>query len=321
MRIFFKILFPTVLSFFTLEVAAQKTIDTWYDEHWVDTHVQLARYFSRVEHTDSGWYRKDVYVATQKWQMLGLYEDQACTLKNGVFRYFYPNGNLKSLETYAHNKKAGLHLSFFEDGTLKDSAFYLNGHVKGEANGWYKNGNQSFKIIMDDNGNGIVTKWFPDGQPSEAGRLKNFDGKNGRWQYFHSNGKVSGVELYEMGLLKSYQYFNEDGSPEEDTVTINRPLSFPGGTKAWSKYIDGQIFFPEGLDVKNGYRAVLLITATIDENGKVTDVLVDLPLNPRLDKIAINALLKSPKWIPAKEHNRRVSSTFSQYVSFERSYD
>ena len=76
---------------------AQKTIETWYDENWEETHVQLARYYSHRENTDSGWYRKDMFVSTQKWQMVGLYEDKECNIKNGIFRFYYPDGNLKSL--------------------------------------------------------------------------------------------------------------------------------------------------------------------------------------------------------------------------------
>lgn len=300
---------------------AQKTIETWYDENWQDTHEQLARYYSHLEHTDSGWYRKDMYVSAKKWQMLGLYEDKECTQRNGVFRFFYPNGSLKSFGAYEHNIKKGLHLEFFADGSLKDSAFYVDGHIKGEGYGWYKNGNPEYKLTYDENGNGVYTDWFDNGQPSSAGRYKNFSKKNGRWQFFHKNGKVSAVELYDMGEIKASQYFKDDGSPEEDTSNITRPVAFPGGTKAWSKYINSALYFPSNLDIKNGYHAVLVVTATIDETGKITDVEVDLPLHPQMDKIAVQALLKSPLWIPAKQHNRNVVSKFSQSVSFERSYE
>jgi antitoxin component YwqK of YwqJK toxin-antitoxin module len=311
----------TTLLLLSIICHAQKTIETWYDENWQDTHEQLARYYSHLEHTDSGWYRKDMYVSARKWQMLGLYEDKECTQRNGVFRFFYPDGSLKSYGVYEHNKKKGLCLEFYADGTIKDSAYYVNGHIKDEAAGWYKNGNPEYKVTYDDNGNGVYTNWFDNGQPSSAGRYKNFDKKNGRWQFFHKNGKVSAVELYDTGEMKASQYFKDDGSPEEDTGTINQSVSFPGGKKAWSKYLNSALYFPSNLDIKNGYHAVLVVTATIDETGKITDVEVDLPLHPQMDKIAVQALLKSPLWIPEKQHNRNVVSKYSQSVSFERSYE
>ncbi len=316
-----RILLAAVLSFISLVSYSQKTIETWYDENWAETHQQYGRYYSHLDNTDSGWYRKDMYVSTRKWQMVGLYEDKECKQRNGVFMFFYPGGQLKSLGTYEHNKRKGLHLEYFADGSLKDSVFYEHDHVKGEAAGWYKNGNPEYKLTLDANGNGVYTNWFDNGQPSSAGRLKDFDKKNGRWQFFHKNGKISAVELYDMGEMKGSQYFNEEGSPEEDTSKIQQPLTFPGGKKAWSKYINSRVFFPPNLDIKNSYHAVLVVTATIDEAGKVVDVEVDLPLHPQMDKIAVDALLKSPLWLPAKQHNRKVASKFSQSVSFERNYD
>ncbi len=320
-RNYYRLFLITVLVLTGIVANAQKTIETWYDENWEETVDQYGRYYSHMEHTDSGWYRKDMYVSTRKWQMLGLYEDKECTQRNGVFRFFYPNGNLKSYGAYIHNVKNGLQMEFFADGSLKDSAYYEDGHVKGKAAGWYKNGNAEYTLTYDDNGNGVYTSWFDNGQPSSAGRYKEYGKMHGRWQFFHKNGKISAVELYDMGSRKDSQYFTETGSPETDTNTIQRSLTFPGGKKAWSKYFNSSIYFPSNLDFKNGYHAVLVVTANIDETGKVTDVEVDLPLHPTMDKIAIEAFLRSPVWIPAKEHNRNIASKFSQTVSFERNYN
>lgn len=317
-----KYFFPVLLVLFIhAKTSAQKTIETWYNEKWEETHVQLARYYSHMDNTDSGWLRKDMYISTKQWQMVGLYEDKACTQKNGVFRFYYPNGSIKSYGAYDHNKKKALHVDFFNDGSVKDSAFYAEGHKTGTSAGWYQNGNPEYALTLDENGNGTYTSWFDNGQPSAAGRYKNFTQKNGRWQFFHKTGKVSAVELYDSGVLRSSQFFTEEGSPETDTSHIVQSYSFPGGNKAWSKFISDNLYFPSNLDIKNGYRAVLLISATINEEGKVVDIEVDLPLHPQLDKIAIAALQKSPKWNPAKEHNRRIPARFTQIVSFERSYE
>ena len=300
---------------------AQKTIETWYDEHWQETHVQLGRYYSHMENTDSGWFRKDMYVSSKQWQMIGLYEDKACTKQNGLFRFYYPDGSLKAYGKYVHSKKEGLHVEFYNDGSLKDSAFYVNGHKTGVSAGWFKNGNQSYELKLDDQGNGTYVSWFDNGQPSAAGRYKKFIQKAGRWQFFHKTGKASAVELYEADSLISSQYFAEDGSPDTDISHIFQPYGFPGGKKAWNKFISDNLYFPSNLDIKNGYHAVLVVSASINEEGRLTDIEVDLPLHPQLDKVAVTALQKSPLWIPAKEHNRNISARFSQIVSFERSYE
>ena len=126
--------------------------------------------------------------------------------------------------------------------------------------------------------------------------------------------------MYELDEIKSSQYFKEDGSPEEDTSKINQPKMFPGGNKAWSKFISSKIWFPSNLDIKGGYHTVLMVSATVNEEGKMTGIEVDLPLHPQLDKIGVDALINSPLWIPEKSHNRKVPSRFTQTISFERSY-
>ena len=318
MRVRFALLI--VALFISGFINAQKTIESWYDENWEGTHVQLARYFSHMDNTDSGWYRKDMYVSTKQWQMIGLYEDKECKIRNGVFRWYFPNGKLKMLEKYIHNKKVGLHLEFYSDGSLKDSATYIDGHLMGTSQGWYKNGNQEYTLTLDETGKGVYTSWFDNGNPSSAGRYKNFNLKNGRWQYFHKNGKVSAVVLYDADNITNSQYFNEEGSIEDDTTQIFRTVQFPGGKKAWSKFMSDNLFFPSNLEIVNGYRAVLFVTATVTEDGKLTDIEVSLPLHPQFDKIAVEALKKSPQWIPAKEYNRKVASRLTQSVSYERSY-
>ncbi len=59
-----------------------------------------------------------------------------------------------------------------------------------------------------------------------------------------------------------------------------------------------------------------MITGIINEDGKVLNAEVSVPLQPEFDKIALNAVNKSPKWIPAISHNRRVYFYFRQLVTF-----
>jgi antitoxin component YwqK of YwqJK toxin-antitoxin module len=310
-----------ILFFLAGGVSAQKTVETWYDANWEETpNVQTASYYSLNEHTDSGWFRKDIYLSTKKYQMLGLFEDKENKIRNGVFRFFYPDGKLKSIGKFSHGQKEGLHLSFFEDGSLKDSAFYTEGHLNGRSAGWYSNGNQEYEINFDGNGNGVYTAWFENGSPSAAGRYKNFGQKNGRWQFFHDNGKISAVELYVADSISAAQYFNEDGSPATDTSQISSNAVFPGGQKAWTKFINNHLYFPSNLDFSKGHTAAVVVIAHIDASGKIVRVEKELPLHPDMDKIAVNALMASPAWSPAKNHNRRVASTFRYVVTFSRSY-
>lgn len=80
------------------------------------------------------------------------------------------------------------------------------------------------------------------------------------------------------------------------------------------------LYFPSGYEFKNGYQAVVVVTAIIDEDGKVVDVELNVPLNTAFDKVAIDALKDSQGWLPAISHNRKVYSSFTQSINFSQSY-
>ncbi len=61
-----------------------------------------------------------------------------------------------------------------------------------------------------------------------------------------------------------------------------------------------------------------MVDAVIDEDGNMTNVEVNTPFHPDFDKIAVNALRKSPKWAPAIFHNRRVKYHMRQAVTFQQ---
>ncbi|RZM08163.1 MAG: TonB family protein, partial [Pedobacter sp.] len=156
------------------------------------------------------------------------------------------------------------------------------------------------------------------GNPESAGRFVNFDKPDGIWKFYHSNGEVSAKEVYRNGALMDKTYFNEQGEVITDTsATVAHP-KFPGGAKAWQKHLLKQIYFPRQFQFTNGDRAVVVVSFTINVEGKVEDVEVTTPFYPEFDKIAKDAVLKSPKWQPAINHNRRVKSHVRQPVTFEQ---
>lgn len=310
-----------LISFSTIAKSySQKSIDHYYDYHWHTCTPDDARFYSLIKFTDSGSYRNDYYVNLNKLQMAGLYEDQACTLRNGTFYWFYPGAILKSTGKYVHDKRSGLWMDYYQDNSPKDSLNYVDGHLSGISLSWYKDGGNMDSSNIDENGNGVYVSWFSNGSPASAGRYVDFNKQQGKWQYFHDNGKLSSLEMYDHGNLVDKNYFDENGNPLADTTSVDADLSFKGGEKAWSKYLSKNLYFPAGYQFKNGYQAVVVVTATVDENGKVVDVELNVPLNKAFDKVAIDAMKDSKEWLPAISHNRKVYGSISQAINFSQSY-
>lgn len=295
---------------------AQK-IEKYYDYNWKETVPEKARFFSLLEKTDSGWHCRDYFIHERSLQMDGFYEDADEKIKNGNFHFFHPNGNLMQTGKYVHGKKEGVWLSYHQNGMMSDSAYYSAGNPVGVKLGWYNNGYPSDSSFWNSDGTGIEIRWFDDGTPSSAGRFTEWKNPNGKWQFFHRNGKLSSLETYNNGLLLKKEYYDENGNPA-DTNNIDRSAVFPGGISAWSKYLGKHLYFPDQYKFVNGDEAVVVVSAAIDEKGMITDVEVTTPFHKDFDRIALDVVKKSPKWIPAVQHNRHVKYRFRQAVTFHQ---
>ncbi len=315
-----KLLFFFIATFASVISYSQKTVETFYDYKWRKCLIDDARFYSVEKNTDSGWYKADYFINLKKLQMAGLYVDKENTIRNGTFYWFYPNGTLKTVGKYINNKKTGVWLDYFQDNALKDSLNFKDGNPAGISLGWYDNGGARDSLNVDSGGNGVYVSWFDNGNPSSAGKYVDFDKQQGKWQYFHKNGKLSSLEIYDHDVLKDKNYFDDNGNPMMDTTSNDSDAKFAGGDKAWGKYLSKNLYFPSGYEIRNNFQALVVVAGTITDEGKVIDVEVSVPLSPAFDKIAVDALKDSPAWIPAVSHNRKVYDTFYQAVSFSQSY-
>jgi len=100
-----------------------------------------------------------------------------------------------------------LWLDYYQDGSLKDSLNYKDGHFSGISLSWYKNGMIRDSSSIDESGKGLYFSWFDNGNPSSAGKYVEFDKRQGKWQYFHKNGQLSSLETYDQDNLVDKKYF------------------------------------------------------------------------------------------------------------------
>jgi antitoxin component YwqK of YwqJK toxin-antitoxin module len=298
----------------SLPTFAQK-IETFYDYRWKATTPELARFLAVIEKTDSGWHRSDYFIQERKLQMDGTYEDSACKKGNGIFRYYHSNGTLETVGHYVHGKRDGLWLSYHYNGMMDDSITYNMGHKIGACYQWYENGYPSDSSFWNPDGSGVATGWFNNGNPSYAGRYSAGEKRNGKWVYYHRNGKPSATEMYKDGVLTDKEYYDEKGNPT-DTTNKDRSASYPGGSKGWQKYLNNKLYFPTQYKIVNGDKAIVIVDAVIDEEGNVTGVTVSTPFHPAFDKIALEVVRKSQRWEPAIQHNRKVRYKIKQPIYF-----
>ncbi|MCW3106154.1 MAG: Antitoxin component YwqK of the YwqJK toxin-antitoxin module [Segetibacter sp.] len=306
-----------IFLLFSVALHAQR-IEQYYDWQWKRTEPVAARFYAVIEKKDSLWERKDYFIHEKSLQMIGTYTDTSCKIAHGNFQFYHPNRFLESNGQFVNGKKHGLWLTYHANNMMSDSTVYENGNITGTSLSWHSNGFPADSSVYNADGSGVSVSWFDNGVPAAAGRYSTGYKRNGQWQFFHKNGKLSSNEIFENGKLVNKQYFDEEGNALPDTTNRDKGAVFNGGMSGWQKFIYKQLYFPSQYKIVNGDQAVVVVDGVIDEEGNMTEVEVSTPFYPDFDKIAVNALRKSPKWTPAIAHNRKVKYKIRQAVTFQQ---
>jgi TonB family protein len=289
---------------------------SYHDYDWKEvSDSKKARFYRENKKSDSGWVQHDFYVPSLKTSMAGLYSDEACQVKNGRFVWYYPNGKLKTIARYKNNNKTGLYLSFHPNGALKDSLFFKDDKLVGSGISVYADGMLSDSLAVVNDSTLVEYTWFRNGQLASAGLYRNGK-RHGRWKYYDNMGTLVAIVEYENDEEQGSQYLNKAGEVilKPDNATEEARFKSVGGN--FGKYVTGQLNWPSDATLGAGEEAVVVVDFWVDEEGKVIDAEVTVPLHPSFDEIALKAVRLSPKWLPARAFNRAVASHHRQPILF-----
>ena len=300
---------------FHLLIHAQ-TRETYYSYEWEPVANERAVFYSHVEKTDSGWLQRDYYMGNRQLQMRGLFKDSACKIKNGHFIWLYSNGYPSAIGKLVDNKQEGICFSFHRNGMMSDSAFFKQGKAQGVRLMWHSNGyiSDSIKVINDSTN--VWVSWFNDGQPSSAGYVVHGK-KNGKWNYFHHNGVTAAKVLYAKDSVITGEFFNEDGTAFTDLKKVNRKAGFKkGGDEGWRNYLQKNLYWPHDVKLAGEGAVTVSVYFVINEEGKIEDAVINTPVHPAFDNIALKIIKNSPAWEPAIHFNRKIKAYRIQPMTF-----
>lgn len=109
---------------------------------------------------------------------------------------------------------------------------------------------------------------------------------------------------------------------DEDKIftKVEKEASFPGGQAAWQKYVKRAIEaeLDEFTDSDFGTCVVKFV---VDKQGNVSDVQATTMKGSKLAEVAVNAIRKGPKWIPAQQNGRYVNAYRLQPVTLQNPKD
>jgi len=103
---------------------------------------------------------------------------------------------------------------------------------------------------------------------------------------------------------------------EEVFVVAEEMPSFPGESKALYENISRNLRYPEAAKEK-GVEGKVLVKFIIDKEGNVVNPIIIRAVDPALDKAAIEAVKKLPKFKPGKIGGKPVNVWYSIPIAFK----
>lgn len=133
--------------------------------------------------------------------------------KIGLWKMYYPNGNIKNEITYTDNRPKGYAKMYYENGKLQEEGLWENSRWVGAYKSYYDNGQifYDFKYTAAGKREGEQKYYYDNGHVMMKGEMH--DGKEaGVWE-----------ERYENGDLRAKKAFN-DGTLDAANTEIYAPV-------------------------------------------------------------------------------------------------
>jgi protein TonB len=104
--------------------------------------------------------------------------------------------------------------------------------------------------------------------------------------------------------------------PDKVFTKVEIEANFPGGPQAWSRYVSRAISAQLDEFTESDY-GTCVVRFIVDKTGTVSDVQATTMKGTKLAEIAVNAIRKGPKWIPAQQNGRYVNAYRIQPVTLQ----
>lgn len=113
------------------------------------------------------------------------------------------------------------------------------------------------------------------------------------------------------------------GAENTETYTLNSIENypeFPGGPKAFIKFLSRNLKYPETA-VENGIEGKVLISFIIEKNGRLSNIKILRGIGFECDEEAIRVLEKSPEWKPGMQNKEKVRVAYTLPINFSLPLD
>lgn len=277
-----------------ISFAQQKQHVYYYDQHLKPCGEQDA-VFTGYGTSDNNLYRLLVVAANTKQPVIMQhYTDSSMTTMQGLYEVYYGDGSKNETGWYKKNVHDGIVTRWDSTGHKRDSINYDQGTVL-DSTSFYRNLS-----------GGIAGQRFTDVKNNSMHETD-----------YNDSGKMTREIIFtgDKGVEKTY---TASGVKVENLSTREEEdAQFPGGARAWTKYITHALQDNiEELQKHRNSSGTCIIKFIVDKEGNISDVEATTMKNTRLAKVCTEAIKNGPKWIPAKQFGRYVNAYRLQPVTF-----
>jgi antitoxin component YwqK of YwqJK toxin-antitoxin module len=333
------------LSFTTKRNAVYLAMAIRSQDHWLlygvypDTTPLVKMYFADKDlKVKDGPYT--LYHPKRVKAVEGYYEQNA---SKGVWRYYYPNGQIRDSGMLINDRLTGLWRSWDEQGNLAAEINYDSSALKqrtlgtipgsgsilpasaasgitkmmhGECRIYFPNGKmQEYAVYENDRKTGPWKKWYENGVQESIGYFQK-DSMTGDWQFYRENGKLSTKEKYKGNKVVAMECFDENGNATGSNCSILKPPVAQGNFLNFNEYMLDNVFWPKklGRDVQGAVK----VKFTVTREGKMKDFRIVSSPHELLSKEVERFFGTISSWSPAISHNRVIEYTMEYEVPFYR---
>jgi Gram-negative bacterial TonB protein C-terminal len=137
--------------------------------------------------------------------------------------------------------------------------------------------------------------------------------KHGYWRVYDDTGKVIQKVRYANDSIVETIDLARIDSP--GITTIEREALFPGGDKAWRKYLIRKL--EEDNPVMKSFRGgTVQVSFVVGKDGSIEDLFLIKSVEYVLDEASLRIISQSPKWIPAFHNGKNIRVYKKQPLSF-----
>lgn len=203
---------------------------------------------------------------------------------------------------------------------IEDAAYYRKLYKKGDlwyAKDYYLTGQLqmegSFTNKKCTKRSGSFAYYSEDGTIDFKGAyLKNKH--EGIWNWYHSNGQKSSEELYIKGKRIKAEYWDANGM-RVDSTEGEHMAKFNESIQGFRKYVDAHLVYPSSA-ANQGTEGQVFISFVVEKDGSLSNIKAVKNADYELIKEALRVVRSSPKWEPAKQHNRFVRIHYTFPITF-----